>query len=262
MVNKYVKRLLKATLHIETSRGQIPFYILTLSPALIFPGLLIGKISIIVIGLLTIVVMNMPLLVLLAKLERERIKNSKEGEKLISELLDNYKINYYNMREAIEVTAINMDLPNSKMLLFDLSRSVNLAVSNDDIKEALEYFKYSFGTLWANILADNMYFALTSGIKVEAALNDLAKTLENARKVNEFERRENNESRIILKVLFPVCYALTVFCAIGIFGMSFDKFLEYQFTTEEGLTWMIVAVILYITAVFTEKILSRSKLDI
>lgn len=65
-------------------------------------------------------------------------------------------------------------------------------------------------TSWAGVLADNMYLALTSGIRVTEAMEDLVNTVSKAREVDELTNRENNEAGLILKYLAPLCYIMTV----------------------------------------------------
>ena len=205
----------------------------------------------------------LPMLVLLCRLKILRIKASKEGEILLTEILDNYKINYYNMQQAIEITALTIkEAPGSKKLLFNLSKGLNTASSHEDIRRLLDEFEYGLGTSWASVMADNLYFALVSGIRVTAAMEDLIQTLIQARKVSEYARRENNEGVLILKYLVPLCYGLTVVGATKYFGLSIEEYLKYQFQTDVGLGWFAISLMVYGAGLFLGFFLSKTKLDL
>ena len=101
-------------------------------------------------------------------LERSEPEVSAEGAVLLVELLDNYKMNFYNIREAIEVTALTIeDAPHTRKLMFDLSKGLNRAGDNVQIRKLLDNFRYSVGTSWASVLSDNIYLAVTSGMRIE-----------------------------------------------------------------------------------------------
>ena len=204
-----------------------------------------------------------PFLILLGRLQSIRIANSKEGDVMIAELLDNYKMNYFNMQQAIEVTAMNIkEAPRSRRLLFDLSKGLNTVSKKTEIKKLLDEFRFAIGTSWAAVMADNMYFALVSGVRVTEAMEDLIKTVEKARKAEEFARRENNEGKLMLKYMAPCCYLLTVAAGIKYFGLSPEEFIKYQFMTEPGMTWFIISLLTYSAGIAVRTFLSRSKLDI
>lgn len=258
-----MRKLLQATFGLGAKKST---YVFSVGSFLLAMGtffLLRGRIDNTYVFIATIFVMSLPTLLLLARLQTIRIKNSREGGILVSELCDNYKINYFNMHQAIEITALNIkEAPNSKRLLFNLAKSLNTASQPEDIKSILEDFSFSLGTSWGTILADNMYFALVSGIRVTEALEDLVDTLAKARKIEEYSRRENNEGGLILKYLVPCCYALTFLGGTKYFGLTVEEFIKYQFFTGAGLSWFVVSVMIYIVGILLRMFLARSKLDL
>ena len=204
----------------------------------------------------------MPYRLLRLRLQKLRVNSSREGEILITELLENYKIEYFNMQQAIEKTASTIeDAPNSKRLLLNLAKGLNTA-EKDRIGNLLREFRLSINTSWGNILTTNMSFALTSGVEVTEALTDLADTIKQARRVNEFARRENNEAAMILKYLAPLTYLLTAAGGIKLFGITAEKFFYYQFETEAGLTWFTISIIIYAAGCLLNTCLSYAKLDL
>lgn len=262
-LNEGIRRLLKICFGYDSKYLSYVFWIVTLT----FPATVLFTTVKMLPNLLrfflALTVAVLPLMLLLAKLQTIRIRSSKEGKMLIIELLDNYKIHYYNMQHAVEITAATIEeAPNCKRLLFNLSKGINRASSNEEIRDLLVDFKYAIGTSWAGILTDNIYFALSSGIRVEAAMEDLVDTLSMAEEVEEKSKRENNEAGLILKYLVPVCYLLTFVGAVKFFGLTPKTFLHYQFGTEAGISWFVIIVIMYIASLAAQFFLTRSKLDL
>lgn len=259
---EHLRKLLQLTLGLGSDRSVKFFGILSgMCGALVI--LTIGsrvplKLSLLATALATAA----PYGILRMKLQNLRIRSSREGELLITELLNNYKINYFNMERAIEVTAITLeDAPNSRRLLFNLSKGLNRVGTGSDISLLLDEFRLSINTSWGNILAQNMYFALNGGTRVADALGDLAGAVSAVRKVDEYSKRENNESRLMLKYLAPVSYVLTILAGIKYFGLSPGQYFKYQFETEVGLTWFTVSMIMYVTGIALSMYIRRSKLD-
>lgn len=257
------RRLLQATLGLKEKRTAQAFIISSAAAGAVSFYFLKDRITPVLSLTAAIFIISAPLLILLCRLQAIRVENSKEGDVMITELLDNYKMNYFNMQQAIEITALNIkEAPRSRKLLFNLSKGLNTASGDTDIKELLNDFRFAIGTSWADVMADNMYFALVSGIRVTEAMEDLIKTVEKARKIEEFSRRENNEGRLMLKYMAPCCYLLTVIAGIKYFGLSPEEFVKYQFMTETGMAWFIIAILTYAAGITARALLSKNKLDI
>ena len=61
----------------------------------------------------------LPYCSIMARLYSQRVTRSREGDVLVQELLNNYKIHMYNMKEAIEITAFTIEgAPGAKRILF------------------------------------------------------------------------------------------------------------------------------------------------
>ena len=205
----------------------------------------------------------LPYLMLRIRLEKIRVRSSYEGEILLSELTNNYKINYYNMREAVEKTAAAIqDAPNSKRILTDLSRGLERAGSEKAVKRLLQEFSLSINTSWANTLNNLMYFAILKGIRVEEALEDLESTIMKAREVEEYSKRQMNEPKLMIRYVVPACFVLTAVGGVKVFGLEPAELLHYQFQTEAGATWFTIFLILYIISYMANLYFSRNKLDL
>lgn len=262
MANGHIRLLLQITLGMGTQKSIRAFWTVSAACVVTVMVVLAGKVSLPLAACASITGGVFPYGLLRLRLQKLRISSSGEGEILITELLENYKIYYCNMRRAIEQTAASIEeAPNSKRLLLNLARGLNTA-EKERIGSLLREFKLSINTSWGNILASNMGFALTSGIEVTEALTDLADTVKRARRVDEYARRENNEAALILKYLAPASYFLTVAAGVGFFGLSPEKFLYYQFKTEAGLTWFTISLIIYVAGLLLNACISRTKLDL
>lgn len=254
--------LLRITLGMGTDRSVKAFAMISTVPAAAVLLILFGRISLYLALTAAFGIGLLPYGLLRLRLQKIRVESSREGEILITELLENYKIYYCNMQRAIEVSAATIEeAPNCRRLLFNLARGLNIAEKNR-IEFLLREFRMSINTSWGNILASNMGFALTAGVEVTDAMTDLADTVKRARRVDEFARRENNEASMILKYLAPAAYILTAAGGIVFFGLSPENFLYYQFGTEAGLTWFTISLIIYVTGVLLNGCISRPKLDL
>ncbi len=259
---EHLRIMLKLTIGLGSDRAVNIFAIFT---GLLGAGMLLimsGRMSSSMVLIATLAVMILPYGILVLRLNKLRITGSQEGEILLTELLDNYKINFFNMQKAIEVTALTIeDAHVSKELLFNLSKGINRNGTEKGIRRYLREFQLSLNTSWGNILVHNMEFALISGIEVTEALSDLADTITKARKVTEYAKREGNEAKLILKYLFPAAYGLTLLGAIKYFDLTWAEFFRYQFETEVGVTWFTISLILYAAGLLLKEFLSKSKLD-
>jgi hypothetical protein len=205
----------------------------------------------------------MPGGVLLVRLHDRRVARSREGDILVQELLNNYKIYDYNMKEAIEVTAATIeDAPNGKRLLLHLAKGMQTAVSRGEMEKLLSRFRYSLDTAWGNVLATNIFFAHMYGIRVDTALEDLLEGITRSRQVVEHEKRENNEARLMLRYLAPISFLLSIAGACHYFGFTLGKFIRYQFGTPLGLKWFLIMTMLYMSGMLLNGFFSRDKMDI
>jgi len=205
----------------------------------------------------------LPFLLVRLKMQNFQVELSKEGEDLISSLLGNYLLNYQNIRAAIEGTARELDgAPNSKRMLYNLARSLTKANTTEEVDYAIEKFRYSLSTSWGDILANNIRFAYVDGIKITDALRDLSDGISKARKSYEQNKRENNESNIMIKVIFPLTVLAIPIGAVKLFDFTFKKFFEYQFGTEIGMMWSLLLIVGYVICVIITSVLTHQKMDI
>jgi hypothetical protein len=205
----------------------------------------------------------LPYTILMARLYGRRVSRSKEGDVLLQELLNNYKIHDFNIKEAIEVTAAELDkAPESRKLLLQLAKGLQKSVTKEEVDQHLTAFRYGIDTAWGNALSTNIFFAYLYGVRVDNALEDLLASMIKSRKVIEHGKRENNEAKLILKYLAPVSFLLTVVGACRYFGFTPTKFIRYQFGTVLGLQWFLIMTMMYLASLLLNVFLSREKMDI
>lgn len=261
-VYEHIKILIRITTGKSGKRWVRGFIVLSALLGAVMLLLLQGRVSDMLTLIAAAFAAGLPYALLRLRLQILRVESSREGEILVTEVSENYKIQYFNMQRAIELSAAEIEeAPNCKRLLMNLAKGIQSAGSYDEIRRLLDEFRLSINTSWANILAVNMYFALTSGMQVTNALHDLSEAIVMARKADEYLKRENNEAKLMLKYLAPICYVMTVVGGIFFFKLTWKKYLIYQFQTTAGLTWLVISLLLYVGGVLIYLYISRGKLD-
>ena len=204
-----------------------------------------------------------PVVIGRVQLTGKRAVGSKEAAELMQEILNNYRIEQYNMKEAIELTASTIEnAPVSKGILLNLAKGLSNASNDEEINNCLDKFRYAYGTTWANILASNIYFAVRRGICVDAGLVDLSKAVTKSREIEEHRKRENFDAYLILKYLIPISYLLSFVAGVKFFNISAKKFIMLQFFTPTGFKWFSITVMCYLAGICILKLFSEEKMDI
>lgn len=185
-------------------------------------------------------------------------KASYEAEVLIEELLNEYRTNYYNMAEAIDVCFRKLDSSlRVKNYLYRLSLKTRNARNEDELAKALEDFVYSINTDWSKMLANNIKMALEDGTDVTSGLESL---LADCREINEtLERgkRQNTEAFTIMQFFSPLAYLVFIWMMINWFDLSLKEIIDYQLNTEKGaqlfLGIILISFVNYVIAIVSSK---------
>ena len=263
IVMEHIRRLLQITFSAGTKKAVKYFLFFSAAVGTAVFAILFCCASIVVAAAASLAAAAMPYLLLRCMIQEKQIMGSQEGEILVTEILNNYKIQYCNMVAAIEATAVTIEgAPYCRQLLFNLSRGLNRMAGTSDLELLMEEFRFALGTSWAGILSENMFLACSSGVRVTESLSDLAKSMEQARQVEEFSQRENNEGRMILKYFVPGSFLLLFAGGIRFFGLTVEEWLSYQFQTSAGLTWAVLFVLTCLGAAAVQALLSRRKFDL
>ena len=94
------------------------------------------------------------------------------------------------------------------------------------------------------------------------SLSDLAKSMEQVRKIEEFSRREHNEARAILRYLIPLGSVVMTVGGIYFFGLTPGQWFYYQFQTETGIVWFLMWLLTWMTAAGVHLFLTNRKFDL
>lgn len=262
-VPEHIRKLLQMTFSMGTRQSVRAFFLVSAALAGVTVFFAARWVSLFLAVLAAVCSGSIPYLVLRCIVQERRVEGSKEGEVLVTEILNYYKICYCNMQEAVEAAALHMEgAPYCRQLLLNLSRGLQKTSSASEVKDLMEEFRFSIGTSWASILATDMYLACASGLKVTDSLADLAASMRQARKLEEMNRRENNEAGVILKYLVPAGGLLMTAGGIHFFGLTTEEYLQYQFGTGPGLTWLLLTLVAYIAAIAVYLLLSKRKFDL
>ena len=215
--------------------------------------------------LAAIIGLCLPLAYYRSKLQEIRNEASMEGEILATELLNNYKVSFHNILEAVRNTAETLsaeEAPHSKRMLLQLAHEFNTVSTKEDVEKAVERFKFGINTTWASLLATNIELAQTEGLVITSSMEDLISSIIKARKAKEEIKRQGSEGRTMLKYLVPAIYIITVISGTGVFDMTLGEFFHKQFRTDTGSTWFVIVIATYIGSILFANFISKEKMDI
>ncbi len=184
-----------------------------------------------------------PYLILQIKLHNIRINSSYEAEALITELLNQYKINYLNMIEAIDQTVQRLGRqPYSKKALIRLSLAMKQYRNKEELEEIILEFHYTMNTSWSILLANNVYLSIEYGDDVREALDDILNDLIDLKNINAKNQQYNHEALFMIKYVAPGTYLLSIYTMFAFFGFTFDKFMDYQFRNPIGFKFFLLTI--------------------
>jgi hypothetical protein len=205
----------------------------------------------------------LPYALLRARLLSAQIAGSYEGQAILVEILNEYKINYFNMRRAIEQSIKRLEAaPIGREHLFRLSLSLRIVKSDEEIRQALDAFAGAVNTEWARMLAENIHSAVAEDMIVTAGLEDLLRECECTKKALERQKRLNNESGVMVKVLAPLMYLVLIGSLPRSFGIPAAEVLSTQVFTPTGLLLLLGIVGLWLLGIVLIKLLNRPKFDV
>lgn len=204
----------------------------------------------------------LPYIILRVKLTNIRVDSSYEGEELVTELRNNYRIYNRNMIEAIDKTASKIDnCLYTQKSLFRLSLAVKQFRSEEELDLIIREFVFSIDTKWAVLLGRNIHRAISVGTDVSSSLDDILGIFQRINDTLSNERVYNHESYSLIKYVIPATYVLSIFVAYKFFGFSVSKFFRYQFYTELGLKFSIVVFVSMIINFIIYYVSNRPKFD-
>jgi len=210
-----------------------------------------------------LIVSLLPYMVLRLRLYTIRIESSYEGEFLISELINQYKLNYFNMVEAIEATVKHLDgSPRSKKLLFTMSIKLKSYRNSIELSEILDEFTYAVDTQWSRMLVNNLMLSIDEGFMVTSGLTDIQSELKRAKSAYEKSERNTTEGFAIAKIFIPGLYICTIFMSSKYFNFTVQKFMAYQVFTPVGLKMFMANLVLFTFNMLVMILFKKRKFDI
>lgn len=213
--------------------------------------------------LVSTVVAALPYIISRMFLHKVRISSSYDAEKVIAEVLNQYKIHNYMIKDAIRCSLKYLrECPYTYRQLTILAINLDSYKSEAELNEIFDYFNFSIGTQWALMFSTNVKLALVSNINVVGGLTDILNEIGKTTKIYEDSKRENRESRVMVYLLAPALYILSPIGAKYIVSFPASKFFNYQFSTKIGITLFLSIVVLYIINIVVQYFLKNRKFDI
>ncbi len=205
---------------------------------------------------------SMPVLVLASRLEAGRAEASLEGMSLVSELHRQYRINGFNIYEAIEKTALyeGGHRLSSKRLCSLLMR-LRSACGAVELREAVDRFVFSYGSFWAKMLGQCIRLSIERGCDISAALSDLARQLREANKLDEKRKALNAEASRMTLLLIPLMYLGCMAVSVFYLGIKASALLRNQFLDPTGFLLFLVCAFLFLINILLIYMISNSRLD-
>lgn len=186
----------------------------------------------------------MPYAILQLRLYTIRLRSSYEGVPLVTELISQYKMNWFNMIEAIDRTVPYLkNEPYTRRALFRMALELKQYRNNEELDEIVQEFVYSINTEWSRLLGNNIYLSIGHKDNVQIAMEDILDELKDLKNIMESDKRENAESFLMIKYLAPGLYLLGAWATIEYFGFTFGKFIDYQFKNPAGFKYFIVTML-------------------
>jgi len=246
---KHLKMLLSVTYNIKSTYAVITFFVVSgIIFAVSFLVLWKSGKALSFALFLAATTGLIPYLILQIKLHNIRINSSYEAEMLIAELLNQYKIHYLNMVEAIDQTIPRLSKqPYSKKALLRLSLSVKQYRTQEQLEEIIQEFHFAINTSWSMLLANNLFLSIEFGDDVSEAMDDILNDLINLKQINEKKQQYNHESLLMIKYIAPVTFLLSIYAMFTIFGFTWDKYIAFQFQHPLGFKFFILTIILITT---------------
>lgn len=241
----HLELLLLTTYGFKSAYSLLTFFI--------FSGILFGTCLVILTNyssqiltnlLISLLIGLLPYLILRIRLHNIRITSSYEAEDLIIEVINQYKINHFNMIEALDETIPRLTKqPYSQKALFRLSLAIKQYRDEEELEEIIQEFNYTINTGWSLLLTNSLFLSIEYGDNVKESLEDILIELKDLKKINEKNKQYNHETFVMIKYIAPSIYLLSVYAMFDIFGFTFDKFINFQFRNPVGFKFFILIII-------------------
>lgn len=260
---KHIEKLLLVTTGGKSTYAVYTFFLIVIL-LFTFSYIFLSSIgqNFLIKGVYSTLVALIPYVYLRVRLYSIQVESSYEGEELIGELSNQYKINYFNMSEAISKTVPRLKRsPYTRKALFRLANQLPQYKTEEELYELIEEFTFSIGTEWAILLGNNIKIGLTSENLVTEAMDDVLEDLKDLNSINEKYKQQNHESYTMIKFVTPLSYITSIIVMFKMFGFTMNKFIDYQFKNPMGFKFFTLSLILMVVNYMIYIVLKRPKND-
>lgn len=212
--------------------------------------------------LLALILSAMPYIAIRARLYVKQVKSSFEGEMLMEELVNQYKMCNRNIYETLDASILS--IPEgyiSKNALYQLRLKLTTFRSEDELKKALQRFVLNWNSTWSKMIADNIYNAVWERIDVLTGFENLLEECKNINKGIEINKRESLEAELIAKVICPLFFIILMCAVRFMFGYSWEKIFAYLFIDKKGVSASTLLLFVYNFNVSTFPVLGKRNYD-
>jgi len=204
----------------------------------------------------------LPYFILRVKLEIIRKKSSYEGEAFIGNFLSAYRMSNYNIFEAMEKTGKEKQkTKNCSELMVKILLEVRNTANHIEIGKATDKFAYMINTNWSRMFAYNIRLAVSGGVNIALALEDILIQLREAKAASEERKRINSEAARMVKVFIPALYCLSVFMSIKYVGIPIERFIYNQVFTSQGFMLFAASVFLFVVNLAIVEFVNNQQFD-
>ncbi len=214
--------------------------------------------SILIAGLIDFLI----IILVFLKFQSIRRKSSFEGEILMVNFLNQYRISRMNIYETLEVLCMSKGRQGNVIkLMKKMLMEIRNTGSSSRIKAATDDFADIIDTNWSKMFAYNIYMGASQGWDITTAIEDILVQLRDARILEEERSRLNSETVRIITYMIPILYALTIFLSLKFADMKLNDFMHNQFFNQEGFMFFIVTIILFLFNLILVEVVTKRKFD-
>ncbi|MBE6020887.1 MAG: hypothetical protein E7228_03965 [Clostridiales bacterium] len=205
----------------------------------------------------------MPFLIIRFKLEKNRNKGSKEAEKLVTGLLNSYRINHKNIFAAVEgfIREKDPECELTNRFLYQFLIDVRSARNKESVKKASDKFAFGIKTNWSYMLSQCIFAAAYEGTDISEPLEDILEQLKTARVLEEEKKRANSESIRLVKFLVPVSYAASIGISVFMMDIPLKKIIGNQFSDITGAGIFLIIAALFVVNTLLLDMIKNGKFD-
>ncbi len=211
---------------------------------------------------MSFIIIAFSIILVFLKFQSIRRKVSFEGEKLMINFLNQYRLCKNNIYETLEMMIINEE-KNSKTvkLIKKLLLEIRNTGDRDKIKEATDEFAKVIDTNWGRMFAYNIQISALEGWNITTAIEDILVQLRDARTLEEERNRLNSETVRIITYMIPILYFLTLAMSMKFGEMNLKEFIRNQFFNREGFMLFVISFIFFLFNLIVIEAVTNRKFD-